>query len=273
MRGSSPGDRVNARILGVTKRRRFAPAHVPTRRPKGHRKRRSESSKNSRLFKSKTGIPMISALTVVPRLEGRPEIAVLDGHERDGRIDGALVCIDGLDLGSYTDAPRSFQKLLRRKGKELGLKTLADNFGFFGPLLFGSSLGLGFGYIWAKELQKVITVEASVFCYHSYCKACCISPLTIAEGTCSLGQGCSISNIRFKRLEANSWLSDDPAICLSVYLGPSRPSHGTPHNPGTANWNDGDTKMIAHIPFYILAEREGPPFHDFSLTNILPRRR
>ncbi|KAG8502715.1 hypothetical protein CXB51_000517 [Gossypium anomalum] len=78
---------------------------------------------------------------------------------------------------------------------------------------------------------------------------------------------------RFKHLEANSWLSDDPTICLSVYLGPSRPSYGTPYNPGTANWNDGDTKMIAHIPFYILAEQEGPPFHDFSFTNILPRRR
>ncbi|KAG8482603.1 hypothetical protein CXB51_023948 [Gossypium anomalum] len=117
MRGSSPDQ---------------APALAPTRRPKGHRKRRSES------------IPMISVLTVVPRLEGRPEIAVLDGHERDRRIDGASVCIDGLDLGSCTDAPRSFQKLLRREGKELGLKTLADNFGFFGPLLFGSSLALGF---------------------------------------------------------------------------------------------------------------------------------
>ncbi|KAG8484961.1 hypothetical protein CXB51_021780 [Gossypium anomalum] len=133
-------------------------AHAPTRRPKGHCIRRSESSKNSRLFRSKkqplfitkTGkeiedfflflahcvfdrIPMISALTTVPRPEGKPEIAVLDG-----RLDGASVCIDGLDLGSCTDAPRSFQKLLRREGKELGLKTLADNFGFFGLLLFGS---------------------------------------------------------------------------------------------------------------------------------------
>ncbi|KAG8500651.1 hypothetical protein CXB51_002626 [Gossypium anomalum] len=112
--------------------RRPHAGHAPTRHPKDHR------------------IPMISALTVVPRPEGRPEIAVLDGHERDGRIDGASVCIDGLDLGSCTDAPRSFQKLLRREGKELGLKTLADNFGFFWPLLFGSSLGLGFGCIWAK---------------------------------------------------------------------------------------------------------------------------
>lgn len=67
-------------------------------------------------------------------------------------------------------------------------------------------------------------------------------------------------------------LMDDPAICLSV-LGPSRPSHGYPHNPGTVNWNDGGTKMIAHIPFYILGEQEGPPFHDFSFPDILPRRR
>ncbi|KAG8503172.1 hypothetical protein CXB51_001034 [Gossypium anomalum] len=77
-------------------------------------------------------ISMISALMTVSRPEGKPEIAVLDGH-----IDGASVCIDGLDLGSCTNAPRSFQKLLRCEGKELGLKTLADNF-FFGPLLFGS---------------------------------------------------------------------------------------------------------------------------------------
>ncbi|KAG8502720.1 hypothetical protein CXB51_000514 [Gossypium anomalum] len=125
----------------------------------------------------------------------------------------------------------------------------------------------------ARELFESLELLLYENLSSSYCKACCISPLTIAEGTCSLGQGCSILNIRFKRLEANSWLSDDPALCLSVYLGPSRPSHGTPHNPGTANWNDGDTKMIAHIPFYILAEQEGPPFHDFSFTNILPRRR
>ncbi|KAH1121074.1 hypothetical protein J1N35_004234 [Gossypium stocksii] len=67
-------------------------------------------------------------------------------------------------------------------------------------------------------------------------------------------------------------LMDDPALCLS-FLRPSRPSHGHPHNPGTVNWNDGGTKMIAHIPFYILGEQEGPPFHDFSFSDILPRRR
>nr|POE80491.1 ap-5 complex subunit zeta-1 [Quercus suber] len=66
-------------------------------------------------------------------------------------------------------------------------------------------------------------------------------------------------------------LMNEPAICLSV-LGPSRPSCGFTRNPGTVNWSDGGTKMIAHIPFYILGEQEGPPFHDFSFSDILPRR-
>uniref|UniRef100_A0A2N9F7U5 AP-5 complex subunit zeta-1 n=1 Tax=Fagus sylvatica TaxID=28930 RepID=A0A2N9F7U5_FAGSY len=66
-------------------------------------------------------------------------------------------------------------------------------------------------------------------------------------------------------------LMNEPAICLSV-LGPSRPSCGYTQNPGTVNWSAGGTKMIAHIPFYILGEQEGPPFHDFSFSDILPRR-
>ncbi|GMJ00099.1 hypothetical protein like AT3G15160 [Hibiscus trionum] len=65
---------------------------------------------------------------------------------------------------------------------------------------------------------------------------------------------------------------DDPAIRLSV-LGPSRPSYGHTHNPGRVSWNDGGTKMIAHIPFYILGEQEGPPFHDFSFLDVISRKR
>ncbi|KAG8500204.1 hypothetical protein CXB51_004153 [Gossypium anomalum] len=133
MRGSSPGSRVNARILGVTnvvRAKKGTPAlasvgHAPVMRAR------------ATLRTTVHGTPMILALTVAPKPEGRPEIAVLDGHERDGRIDGASVCIDGLDLGSCTDAPRSFQKLLRREGKELGLKTLADNFEFLGLCYLG----------------------------------------------------------------------------------------------------------------------------------------
>ncbi|XP_077221187.1 AP-5 complex subunit zeta-1 isoform X1 [Tasmannia lanceolata] len=63
-------------------------------------------------------------------------------------------------------------------------------------------------------------------------------------------------------------LMNEPAICLSV-LGPSSKYH---QNPGTVNWSEGGSKMISHIPFYILSEQEGPPFHDFSFSDILPRR-
>ncbi|XP_044472786.1 AP-5 complex subunit zeta-1 isoform X2 [Mangifera indica] len=65
-------------------------------------------------------------------------------------------------------------------------------------------------------------------------------------------------------------LMSDPAICLSI-LGPSQPSRGMQH-PGTVNWSEGGKKMVGHIPFYILGEQEGPPFHDFALSDILPRR-
>ncbi|KAK2380933.1 AP-5 complex subunit zeta-1 [Trifolium repens] len=66
-------------------------------------------------------------------------------------------------------------------------------------------------------------------------------------------------------------LMKDPAICSSI-LGPSRPSQGTTQKIGSINWNEGATKMTAHIPFYILGEQEGPPFHDFSFSDILSSR-
>lgn len=62
-------------------------------------------------------------------------------------------------------------------------------------------------------------------------------------------------------------LMNEPAICLSV-LGPSR---GHMQSPGTVNWSEGGSKMIAHVPFYILGEHQGPPFHDFSFSDIVPR--
>ncbi|KAM5553690.1 AP-5 complex subunit zeta-1 [Rosa sericea] len=65
-------------------------------------------------------------------------------------------------------------------------------------------------------------------------------------------------------------LINEPAISSSV-LGPSRPSHGQMQKPGTVKWSEGATKMIAHVPFYILGEQEGPPFHEFFFSDILPR--
>ncbi|CAJ1978756.1 unnamed protein product [Sphenostylis stenocarpa] len=51
-------------------------------------------------------------------------------------------------------------------------------------------------------------------------------------------------------------LMKDPAICSAI-LGPSRPTQGTTQKVGSINWSEGSTKMIAHIPFYILGEQEG----------------
>ncbi|XP_031500188.1 uncharacterized protein LOC116264226 isoform X2 [Nymphaea colorata] len=61
-------------------------------------------------------------------------------------------------------------------------------------------------------------------------------------------------------------LMNEPAICLSV-LGPVS---GCGPKPGTVNWSEGGSKMVAHIPFYLLNEQEGPPFHDFSFTDVFP---
>uniref|UniRef100_A0A9I9DGX2 AP-5 complex subunit zeta-1 n=1 Tax=Cucumis melo TaxID=3656 RepID=A0A9I9DGX2_CUCME len=66
-------------------------------------------------------------------------------------------------------------------------------------------------------------------------------------------------------------LLSDPGVSLSI-LGPSKPASEDAHNPGTVDWSQGRNKMVAHIPFYILREQEGPPFHDFSFSDILPRR-
>ncbi|XP_072151322.1 uncharacterized protein [Setaria viridis] len=61
-------------------------------------------------------------------------------------------------------------------------------------------------------------------------------------------------------------LMNEPAICLSV-LGPST-AQG--NGPGIVDWSEGGTKMVAHVPFYLLAEQKGPPFHDFSFADLLP---
>lgn len=60
-------------------------------------------------------------------------------------------------------------------------------------------------------------------------------------------------------------LMDEPAISLSI-LGPSSTQV---QGPGIVNWSEGGSKMISHIPFYILNEEEGPPFHDFSFSDVI----
>lgn len=66
-----------------------------------------------------------------------------------------------------------------------------------------------------------------------------------------------ISDCRvWKRARDYLGLMNEPAVCLSV-LGPSKPSSRCIEHPGTVDWSNGSTKMIAHIPFYILGEQEG----------------
>ncbi|CAK9186411.1 unnamed protein product [Ilex paraguariensis] len=78
-----------------------------------------------------------------------------------------------------------------------------------------------------------------------------------------------ISDVRvWRRARDYLGLMNEPAICSSV-LGPSRPSSEY-MPPGSVRWIEGGSKMIAHVPFYILSEQEGPPFHDFSFSDILP---
>lgn len=57
-------------------------------------------------------------------------------------------------------------------------------------------------------------------------------------------------------------LLSEPAICMSV-LGSSRHPKGEKY-PGTVNWGDGGTKMIAHVPFYILAGQAGELLVEFG---------
>ncbi|KAL5978359.1 hypothetical protein ACLOJK_029476 [Asimina triloba] len=52
-------------------------------------------------------------------------------------------------------------------------------------------------------------------------------------------------------------LMNEPAICLSV-LGTSRGDHPS---SGIVDWREGGSKMISHIPFYILAEQQGKISH------------
>ncbi|CAM6089955.1 unnamed protein product [Calypogeia fissa] len=68
----------------------------------------------------------------------------------------------------------------------------------------------------------------------------------------------------WKRARDYLGLMQEPAICQSI-LGSSV---GYKH-PTNVQWSEGRTKAVANIPFYLLGEKEGPPFHDFRLSDIL----
>lgn len=74
-----------------------------------------------------------------------------------------------------------------------------------------------------------------------------------------------LDKVVWRRARDYLGLMHEPAICSSI-LGPAA---GYDDHPGNIRWIDANMKAVAHIPFYLLQEKEGPPFHDFSLSDLL----
>ncbi|EFJ20551.1 hypothetical protein SELMODRAFT_108875 [Selaginella moellendorffii] len=70
-----------------------------------------------------------------------------------------------------------------------------------------------------------------------------------------------LDKIVWRRARDYLGLMHDHAICSSIL--------GGQHRPGTVEWSKAQTLAVANIPFYLLDEREGLPFHDFSFSDII----
>ncbi|CAI9088473.1 OLC1v1022808C2 [Oldenlandia corymbosa var. corymbosa] len=171
-------------------------------------------------------------------------------------------------IGEYGGGGESHKEVARELFESLEL-LLYENLSSSRLSLQESALGSSSSTI-RKSLQSrllcfVVTAIAKLATYHRD---------LVPRARVSLGKVARsrISDARlWKRARDYLGLMNEPALCLSI-LGPSRPSSGCSQNPGTVNWQEGSRKMIAHIPFYILGEQEGPPVHDFSFSDILPGR-
>eukprot|EP00250_Pteridium_aquilinum_P006934 c16755_g1_i1 orf=84-1790(+) len=74
-----------------------------------------------------------------------------------------------------------------------------------------------------------------------------------------------LDKVVWRRARDYLGLMHEPAICSSI-LGPAA---GYSDRPGNVRWADANMKAVTHMPFYLLQEKEGPPFHDFSLSDLL----
>lgn len=74
-----------------------------------------------------------------------------------------------------------------------------------------------------------------------------------------------LDKVVWRRARDYLGLMNEHAICSSI-LGPAVAYND---HPGNVQWSDGNTKAVAHLPFYLLQEKEGPPFHDFSLSDLM----
>uniref|UniRef100_A0A2P2MGM6 Uncharacterized protein LOC105130162 n=1 Tax=Rhizophora mucronata TaxID=61149 RepID=A0A2P2MGM6_RHIMU len=142
--------------------------------------------------------------------------------------------------------------------------------------LSSSRLGLGKSAMSSgdENFQKASQARLLCFVVTAITKLATFHHELLPRARVSLGKVARsrISDARvWRRAQDYLALMNEPAICLSVF-GPSRPSRGHLQHPGTVNWSEGGTKMIAHIPFYILGKQEGPPFHDFTFSDVIPRR-
>ncbi|XP_043689450.1 AP-5 complex subunit zeta-1 isoform X2 [Telopea speciosissima] len=169
-------------------------------------------------------------------------------------------------IGEHGGGGGSHKDVARELFESLEL-LLYENLSSSRPALSqGSALGSG-GAAFRKSLQArllcfVVTAIAKLATYHR--ELVPRARVSLAKVARSRNSDTRV----WRRARDYLGLMNEPAICLSV-LGPSG---GNLQNPGTVNWKDGSSKMIAHIPFYILSGQEGPPFHDFSFSDILPSR-
>ncbi|MCO5606532.1 hypothetical protein L7F22_060720 [Adiantum nelumboides] len=74
-----------------------------------------------------------------------------------------------------------------------------------------------------------------------------------------------LDKVVWRRARDYLGLMHEPAICSSI-LGSSS---GNNERPGTIRWADANLKAVTHVPFYLLQDKEGPPFHDFTLSDLM----
>lgn len=190
------------------------------------------------------------------------------GEAYDSRVKTELALQLCWSIGEYGGGGVSHKDAARELFESLELllyENLASSRVGLGDVALGSGTASFRKSSQSRLLCFVVTAIAKLATHH---------PELLPRARVALGKVARsrISDARvWRRARDYLGLMNEPAICSSV-LGPSRPSNGCMQKPGTLNWSEGGKKMIAHIPFYILSEQEGPPFHDFSFSDILPGR-
>ncbi|KAK4753318.1 hypothetical protein SAY87_022116 [Trapa incisa] len=139
--------------------------------------------------------------------------------------------------------------------------------------LSSSRLGLGHDSTLSEASRRSSQSRLLCFVVTAIAKLATLHRELLPRASVSLGKVARsrISDARvWQRARDYLGLMSEPAICLSV-LGHSQPSEEHT-SPGVVDWSKGIRNMTVHAPFYILRDQEGPPFHDFAFSDILPAR-